>query len=1023
MLKDTYVLVAVLTACIIGLTVAECPNACSAHGRCGAFDMCSCYRNWMANDCSERICQFGTAHVDTPKGDLDASSGKLSGPNADDNQANTVVRNNFLYPYGTTEQFPDMVNSDLQVLDNTAHYYMECSNKGYCDRSTGTCSCFEGYDGSACQRASCPTTNGAVCSGHGTCETIRNLAASDNGNVYNLWDQDSSMGCKCDGGFTGPDCSLKQCKFGADPLYYDDFANVRYANFSYQIYSSVGVISGSLIKGQSRVGTNFIEGNYSLVFVDHTGEDWETGPIDIAANCDDVTRALESLPNNVIPTGSVRCFQDNNMDIPDVATGLNWWDLCKRGVCVGGLNKLAYQWDLTRQNFVLPVTGYNHPKFTIAFPANPGKIQQIRINKYLDGLRPTLYTREGTSNGLALTMGWNIPTDPNTGLLVFDNAGTDGNLGVDGSDLKYNYLWGTGPSNAPNRNQGSGPPLQDPQGESFNPGQGGWNGGQGQTGFTEQFGGSLAYCKSYLGGTNCLVAEDETLPSTLGWHIYANGFTGEDTDFVPDLCEGLTVTIDKTSFPDFNVLSGLSTQDIKALKRCLGDSDNITDNNMDVYNWDYGFGGHQGDHQNGIPGTSITNGDANTFKDVNGASYYIPAYPHLIKLIDATQDYSYLSATSDRSGIGNNPQATENAALTGGKPNNRGVVENDDDSVNKARNLDNYPKTTLCTSRQSFIDFPVEQQQTRSDAYNNEFLNNMYDLGWCANKNPPGFYAAVYFDPRIKEFVLMGPTGEDYDLTNGFPTRFHVYTTTGMLVRISDVAQVFTQPDESLVNEGFLPGANIYGNTLFVGRRDGLPSSSRTDGTYTNWEGNFDCETNPSGTFRTRDCLSKNDYVMFFNPGVSSSNGESFDLTTAYDNTPQYPNIYQVQKIGRLPIFDTGFPGSLNADTSRYGNNYQREVSRHQIVLDYGVNFWGDVKVGGPSHGSFAYKFYPPVEKLFATTGSEDSVAPEQRAPSKVVDYVGECSLRGLCDYNTGLCQCFPGYTSDNCGVQSALVV
>lgn len=32
----------------------ECPNACSAHGKCGAYDMCICYRNWMANDCSER---------------------------------------------------------------------------------------------------------------------------------------------------------------------------------------------------------------------------------------------------------------------------------------------------------------------------------------------------------------------------------------------------------------------------------------------------------------------------------------------------------------------------------------------------------------------------------------------------------------------------------------------------------------------------------------------------------------------------------------------------------------------------------------------------------------------------------------------------------------------------------------------------------------------------------------------------------------------------------------------------------
>lgn len=40
-------------AAFIASTVAECPNACSAHGKCGAYDMCTCFRNWMSNDCSE----------------------------------------------------------------------------------------------------------------------------------------------------------------------------------------------------------------------------------------------------------------------------------------------------------------------------------------------------------------------------------------------------------------------------------------------------------------------------------------------------------------------------------------------------------------------------------------------------------------------------------------------------------------------------------------------------------------------------------------------------------------------------------------------------------------------------------------------------------------------------------------------------------------------------------------------------------------------------------------------------------
>lgn len=91
---------------------------------------------------------------------------------------------------------------------------------GRCDRSTGLCACESGFEGIACERLSCPN----ACSGNGRCISMREAAAlQDDRNffvstTYTLWDADKIMGCQCDPGYTGIDCSQRECPKGDDPM-------------------------------------------------------------------------------------------------------------------------------------------------------------------------------------------------------------------------------------------------------------------------------------------------------------------------------------------------------------------------------------------------------------------------------------------------------------------------------------------------------------------------------------------------------------------------------------------------------------------------------------------------------------------------------------------------------------------------------------------------------------------------------------------------------------------------------------
>jgi len=396
-----------LLASFFAKVSAECANACNGHGRCTSYDMCLCQRNWQGNDCSERVCQFGLAHVDTPKGDLDNS-----GVVTDATTANRVVENSFVYPYGTTEQYPEMIDSDLNVITESAHYYMECSNKGTCDRKKGTCKCYPGYDGAACQRASCPGFPNS-CSGHGVCKTIQQLANADTGNIYELWDRFSTMGCECDAGYHGADCSQRQCKHGVDPLYMDDSATIKYPVWNVATLAHIDTANGdggAIFYDGMNAGTG--TGYWALRFFDSHGEDWLTEPIPGAASCNVVKEALYAIPNNVVPRNTVSCTlvtaaaddinptavneETDDTTLTDYITTrpiiykFAFWDalastdkLEAAGTDDGGGGTTS-SFDETNNQEVM---GY---VYRLKFFGNPGALKQPEIEIYLDGDRPTL---------------------------------------------------------------------------------------------------------------------------------------------------------------------------------------------------------------------------------------------------------------------------------------------------------------------------------------------------------------------------------------------------------------------------------------------------------------------------------------------------------------------------------------------------------------------------------------------------------------------------------------------------------
>jgi len=1014
----------------------------------------------------------GLAHVDTPKGDLDGS-GAVIAPGT-----GVVIDNSFQYPYGTTEQFPQMEDSDLNELTNSAHYYMECSNKGICDRSTGTCECFDGYDGVACQRASCPGYP-ASCSGHGVCKTAAQLAAADGGNVYKLWNKDATMGCECDPGYYGADCSQRKCKVGVDPLYLDDTSTVKYSIFDLAVLTTGATLDG-FDDGTPGGGT----GQFAIRFYDHAGEDWVTDPLDAGASCSDVLTALENLPNNVIPAGETLCVltskdatTDNTFIGNDLAPGstqsssgnadyrityrMSIWDAyIYKSFGTKYQDVLSVKTKLGNQVYsplmwlpgstTLPNADDVHAKTLSNGPAAISAISSKVITLTDNSADPAL-TFDAV-DVLALAS--------NRLVRVYDDGGTCAAAGiysidatsitssaVDGATITVNEdisdISGTTNCQLDIVDfalLGSGNPMLSVTGFEY----------------------KLA---AVTDADTTLTLND---PTTL---------EPEDADLLSnrnDLVVSIQDATDVTTAGD----CGISSQG--AMFRVGYASSDATDPGKiflkDAVAMD--STSNAGDCSvKLVTGVGVTDGSgsaypsASTRVTLSGYIYRLkffgnPGYlkqPEIVTHLDGKRNsLMYTTYSTDSTGEPDSKDlvitktwtdgqqgedkdyfadhcdgVTVSIAIANAHEDPNLLTEVTDQSINSYTasqvyaDANYYMKASWSLSMDSTEEALLKKCLGDSDltTTNNVEIHN-WDYGSAdyphliklvrtvTTYTDGGYYVAIYWNGS--KFVMVNPfTPPDALLTDVY----EVYTTKGTLARVSAKTQAyfgFGQKSVITTTAGISGSEDAFDGDVSceVGDNNGhrmlLPTDSdaakRLDSLGVPYIADLEVTTEGTNANTVasyvKACLNKTDIITFLNWDLPAINSPKINLYTVKRLVKDVVNWDGKQ---RYHVDKSTAPGGGWQDGTDKGAGEDMTFGTNVIELDMATNWAVELaNITTPYDGAtrkvnevFIYKFIPHVDSTY--------------------EYVAECSNRGLCDSETGTCECFAGYTDDACQLQSSL--
>jgi len=252
-----------------------------------------------------------------------------------------------------------------------------------------------------------------------------------------------------------------------------------------------------------------------------------------------------------------------------------------------------------------------------------------------------------------------------------------------------------------------------------------------------------------------------------------------------------------------------------------------------------------------------------------------------------------------------------------------------------------------------------------------------------------GYYAAIWYDTAHTldnlyyegTFMLLNP----FSPPDAFATdNYEIYTTKGTLGLVSNHSQTYFG----------------FGSKYVYSVNSTYDTMSGISNTPNNFDGDVSCEYGNNNAEKKPyifHCLNKTDIVTFLNwqhPEFNSPHINLYTITRLYKQTPKWSNW---NRYGSTAALDNG-PGIA------------MQFMTNIITLDMATN-WG-VDVGAKPTSltvqvdvtpTWIYKFFPSTSSTY--------------------NYVAECSNRGLCDTSSGVCQCFPGYTSDSCHEQSSLAL